>query len=244
MVNKVQIPKGLLVGLVGIAAVAVLGVVFLLGRESGRKAPGGTQKEPPGAAVSPASTIRYSKTSMAGAPVSQPAGESTALSPMPGAEAAGFAEREHSLPAAVAPSGIAPPHNDSGHSSVAAYFQAVEAMQPKSTGDPETMAQQVVAGLGKGDTSGFDEMIQQAQEARNRLSSIVPPQPCGAYHRESLESLDAGLDLMREMKKALSSPEQESSMLNLADRANALKARSEGLQLQEKALKRRYGLMK
>ena len=127
---------------------------------------------------------------------------------------------------------------------MAAYFQAVENIQPGSNGDPETMAQQVVAGLGKGDTSGFDGMIQQAQVARNRLSAITPPQPCTAYHRESLASLDASLDLMRDMKKALSSPEQDSSVLKIAERANALKTRTEALQLQEKSLKQRFGLMK
>ena len=49
------------------------------------------------------------------------------------------------------------------------------------------MAQQVVAGLGKG-TCRADGMIQQAQTTRNRLSTITPPQPCAAYHRESLEA--------------------------------------------------------
>jgi len=142
------------------------------------------------------------------------------------------------------PYAATPSPNDPARAAVAAYFQTVEAIQPGLSGDPETMAQQVVAGLGKGDTSGFDEMIQQAQVARKRLSLIAPPQPCIAYHRDSLASLDAGLDMMQVMKKAFSSSDQETSMLDLTDRANALKARSEALQLQEKALKQRYGLTK
>jgi hypothetical protein len=127
---------------------------------------------------------------------------------------------------------------------VGAYFQAVEKLQPDSGGDPEAMAQQVVAGLGKGDTSGFDGMIQQAQEARSRLSALSPPPPCADYHRESLASLDAGLELMRAMRRVLSSSEPNLQTLNLPDRANALKVRTEALQLQEKALKQRFGVTK
>ncbi|MDE3245852.1 MAG: hypothetical protein KGN80_07160, partial [Acidobacteriota bacterium] len=139
---------------------------------------------------------------------------------------------------------MAIPPGDPARALVAAYFQAVEAIQPASTGDPESMAQQVVAGLGKGDLSGFDGMIQQAQATRNRLYAITPPQPCAAFHRESLGSLDAGLTLMRDMKQALSTPGQDEAAIQLADRANALKARTDALQLQENALKQRYGVMK
>ena len=244
MVTKVQIPKGLLVGLAGVAAAAVLGIVFLLGRESGRSAFGSRQKEPIGTGTSVGSADPPSKTAGPVSPVSQPAAESPILAPIPITGTAGAAHPEAPQGPAAVPSALTLLHDDPGRITVAAYFQAVESIQPGSSGDPESMAQQAVAGLGKGDTAGFDGMVQQAQAARSRLSAIVPPQPCAAYHRECLESLDAGLELMREMKKALSSPEQESSVLNLADRANALKARSEALQLQEKALKRRYGLMK
>ncbi len=106
------------------------------------------------------------------------------------------------------------------------------------------MANQVMAGLAKGDLSGFEGMLQQASLTRSRLAAITPPQPCTAYHREGLECLDAGLALLRDMKQALSSSGQDASASNLADRANDLKARTDALQLQEMALQRRYGLMK
>ncbi len=139
---------------------------------------------------------------------------------------------------------MAIPPGDPTRASVAAYFQAVEAIQPPASGDPETLAQQVVAGLAKGDMSGFDGMIQQAKMARERVSAITPPQPCAAYHRESLASLDAGLELMRDMKNALSTSGQDAAAIQLADRAYALKARADALQIQENALKQRYGVMK
>lgn len=223
---KIQIPKGLLIGLTWVAVVSALGVVFLLGRESGRKTQTGFQKESRGAGVPVATLIPSSNPAKTEAPIPQSAPGGT-----PGPNGG------------VLPIALIPPSGPE-RAAVAAYFQTVENIQPGSSGDPESTARQVVTGLSKGDTSGFDGMIQQAQVARNRLSAITPPQPCAAYHRESLESLDAGLDLMRDMKKDLSSPGQEASAINLAERANALKARTEALQLQEKSLKQRFGLMK
>ena len=233
MATKIEIPKGLLVGLAGVAVVAMLGVVFLLGRESGRKAPVETQKEASrmtvaGTVAMPAS--RQPATDTANAlPIS---GTGELLRPSP------------SGPAATVPSGAANPENDPVRAAVAAYFQAVDNLQPEASGDPETIAQQTLAGLGKGDMSGFDRMIQQTQTARSRLSAISAPPPCAAYHRESLASLDAGLDLMQTMRTALSSSGQAASLTDLTDRANALKARSEALQDKEKVLKQRYGLLK
>ena len=223
---KIQIPKGLLIGLTWVAVVSALGVVFLLGRESGRKTQTGFQKESRGAGVPVATLIPSSNPAKTEAPIPQSAPGGT-----PGPNGG------------VLPIALIPPSGPE-RAAVAAYFQTVENIQPGSSGDPESTARQVVTGLSKGDTSGFDGMIQQAQVARNRLSAITPPQPCAAYHRESLESLDAGLDLMRDMKKDLSSPGQEASAINLAERANTLKARTEALQLQEKSLKQRFGLMK
>lgn len=224
--NRTQIPKGLLIGLAGIAAASVIGVAFLLGREAGRRTPAEFRHGSNGAEVSAASANTPSKPGEATAPVLQLAPTGTSATSAGG------------LPGSV----VSPV--DSTSASVAAYFQAAENSQPSSNGDPESIARQVLAGLSKGDMSGFDGMIQQTHESRSRLSMLVPPQPCAAYHRESLASLDAGLDMMRAMKKALSSPGQDAQLMDLAGQANALKARADALQLQEKALKQRYGLMK
>jgi hypothetical protein len=241
MMSKVQIPKGLLAALVAVAGAAVLGMVFLLGRESGRSELMRHPQESGGTGVS--ALLPSASPALAAESVSQPAPEAPIVAPIPGAEGTGQAELPRPAGAGssvVIPLGIAIPQGDSTRAAVAAYLQTVQNIQPEASGDPEAMAQRVVMGLGKGDTSGFDGMIQQAQTARSRLSAITPPQPCAAYHKESLASLDAGLDLMHTMKKALSSPESGTQLLDLADRANALKVRSEALQLQEKALKQRY----
>jgi hypothetical protein len=124
---------------------------------------------------------------------------------------------------------------------VVAYFKAVESIQPGSIGNPETVAQQVAAGLGNGDTSGIEGMIQQAQETRNHLSVILPPQPCATYHQELLASLDEGLNLMKAIKTLVASPTSPSMPASdLTARANAMKVRSDSLRSQEMALKQRY----
>lgn len=234
---RVEVPKGLFVGLAGLAVMGILGIVFIIGREFGRSTLTGHQNNSSGAEPS------AKRPSM---PVTVVA---SALQPAPGMQVPGVVgglrvEQEPPAPSAPIPSGIVIPSSDPMRAMVAGYFHAVETIQPSASGDPETMAQQVVAGLGKGDMSGFDSMIQQAKATRERLSAITPPQPCAVYHLESLGSLDAGLELMNAMRKALSSTDHEASMLNLTDQANSLKVRTEALQLQEKALKQRFGLMK
>ncbi len=245
MAAKVEIPKNVLIGLVALAASAVLGLVFLLGRESGRLPSVQLPRQsgslgppsPPSGAVKSAEGLTK--------PISQPAQSPAPIwapEASPPAAQARPTPPESSVAKPLTTATI--PRQDPIRDEVATYFKTVEYIQPASGGDPESMAQQVVAGLGKGDTSGFDEMIRQARAARTRMSDVVPPPPCAAYHREALASLDAGLELMRSMRKALAAPGQESQVLDLADQANALKARSEALQVQEKALKQRYGLTK
>lgn len=231
MSAKIELPRSLLAGLVGVAVLAVLGIAFLLGRESGR------------------SHLEEARTGPSTSSLMTPVAPAHELPLTPtisgvGSPSSGIPRPDPTPPSIMTPSGTVISPGDPTRALAAAYFQAVEAIHPSMSGDPETMAQQVMAGLGKGDMSGFEGMIQQAQATRNRLYAISPPQPCAAYHRESLASLDAGLDLLRDMKQALSTSGQDAAAIQLADRANALKARTDALQLQELALKQRYGLMK
>ena len=212
---KVEVPKGVLAGLAVLAAAGVLGLAFLLGRESGRRAPA----EPPKASLPQVGAPAAGQS----APTEPPAPE------LPPAQSA---------PSAVAPS--QPPASDPARAAVAAYFQALEHLQPEVAGDPTALAQQILADLARGDSSGFEGMIRKAESARDRLAAIVPPAPCAEHHRESLACMEASLALTRGLRKALSSP--DALPRDFADRASALKARTEALQRQEKALKERFGL--
>lgn len=238
MKPTVEIPRKVFVGLAGVALIGVLGLAFMLGRESGRTRPGPARggrgadldpgapaardMPPPGAAAAQPGTPFPETSTPPGAPAGQPAAAGT---PPPQAQPTRGSEAEASA-----------------RGPVAAYFRAVENLQPGALGDPEAMAQQVVEGLAKGDTSGLDAMIQRAQAARTRMAGLAPPAPCAEYHRSSLASLDEGLEVMRAMKASLSGGGDSSQLTALAERANGLKARSEAVQRMEQALKQRFGV--
>ena len=221
---KVAVPMPLLAGLAAVAAVAVLGVVFLLGRESARTPPPRPDAVlPPGPPLSP--TVQ--------APQADPPAPSGFLAAP--AEAPAPPAPRPAAPAAAAPNGLAE------REAVAAYFKAVDRLQPDLKGDPESAAQQVMAGVSKGDTSGLEGMDQQARTARSRMAALTPPPPCAAFHQESLALMDAGQALMAGLKQAMAS--QDTARLGeLSDRANALKARTDALRTQEETLRRQYGL--
>ena len=227
MSSKVAVSKPLLAGLAGVAAVAVLGIVFLLGRETARNAQPGPRPEA-GTGADPAPALGPQ------APVPQAdlpalAGLVPASAPLAPA------------PAAPAPPAAVPPANHAERDAVAAYFKAVDRLQPEQKGDPESVAQQIAAGVSKGDTSGLDGMDQQARAARSRMASLTPPPSCAAFHQESLALMDAGQELMLGLKKAMATPDA-AQMGELSDRANALKARTEALRAQEAAIRRQFGL--
>jgi len=219
------VSRGLVAGLAGTAGAAVLALVFLLGRASA-PAPRGLAPSPPAPAAAPA----------AEAPAQVPA-TTEAPAPEPAAPPAPPAALRPVVRPAVPP----PAAGSSERAAVQAYFAAVERIQPAQSGDPDAVAQQLVGGLAKGDSSGLDGMFQQAQATRARLAAITAPAPCAAFHRESLAVLDGGLEMMQSLKQSLASSGQGGSALqDLSARANELKARSEALQAQEKALRQRY----
>ena len=247
MTSRVQVSKSWLAALAGVAGLAVLGVVFLLGRESSRSMPPQPQRDTAGAslcvlptqAVATLPALAQGSPADPGALAPEPA-LPPSTPPVPASAAPGPAPAPRASVPVPSPGLVAA---DPTGRAVAAYFRATEALQPQTGGTPDAMAQQVMAGFGTGDTSSFDAMLQQAQDTRNRMAAIAPPQPCAAYHRETLACLDEGLDLLRSIKKAISAnPDPQAP--NLTDQANDLKARSQALQLQEQALKRSYGLGK
>lgn len=225
--QKVEVNKPLLIVLACTAAAAVMGLIFLLGRESGRAA----KPQEALAAVMPPQVI-------------------TAPTP----DLAGVLPKEELFPPASPVQGlaVAPPlpkgmsaesAGESVRALVVAYFDAIDHIQPAGTGgDPESTAQGIMGSLTKGDSSGFDGMIQQAETARRRLAAISPPQPCATYHRECLVSLDNGLALMRSLKTAMAGQGADGQLTSLAAQAEVLRKRSESLQTEEQALRRLYGV--
>jgi hypothetical protein len=125
---------------------------------------------------------------------------------------------------------------------VQAYFQALDRIAPGQLGgDPRALAQEMVAGLGRGDASGFDRLVAQAEEARAKVAALAVPASCAAFHQESLALLDENLALLKHLKGALEGREGASALGSMLARAQALQARSEALERADQALRTRYG---
>jgi hypothetical protein len=146
------------------------------------------------------------------------------------------------VPAAGPPSPVA---SDPERAAVASYLDAVDRIQPgQASGDPQSVANEMAAALAKGDASGLDGMIRDAEAARGRLAALAPPAPCAAHHRESLGSLDDALEMLRSLKTAMESPDPVAQLAGIANRAANVRSRAEALQNEELALRRRYGLVR
>lgn len=226
---KVLVSRGLVAGLAGTAGAAVLALVFLLGRASAPAPRAAPSLPVPAAAPAPAAEVPAQVPATTEVPAPEPAAPPAPVAPP-------------AAPRPVVRPAIPPPAaGSSERAAVQAYFAAVERIQPAQSGDPDAVAQELVGGLAKGDSSGLDGMFQQAQATRARLAAITAPAPCAAFHRESLAVLDGGLEMMQSLKQSLASTGQGGTALqDLSARASELKARSEALQAQEKALRQRY----
>lgn len=247
--ERVRVNRNLLIGVVAIAAAALLSVAFLLGRASGS---GGAVVQPPGSsqpgnAPLPASDPRSREPvplpSSAAATIADPGEAASAPWPAPLAP-----ERHTEAPVAApvsapAAAGRRGGDADPDRAAVAAYLDGIDHVQPgKMGGDAEGIAGEMAAALAKGDTSGLDRMIRETEAAKERLAALAPPAPCAAHYRESLGSLDDALETLRSLKAALGSPEPASQLAGVTARATALRSRSEVLQKEELALRHLYDL--
>jgi len=238
--EKVSVSKGLLIGVVAVAALSLLALAFLLGRTSGSGSPSG---QPSGREL-PGGAQPVPLPAPAAASITDPADTRPASGPAPSSP-----EHRATL---QAPPGSAPAPTDgepggagsgSARAAVATYLDAVDHIQPgKMSGDPEGVAGEMAAALAKGDTSGLDRMIRETEAAKERLAALTPPASCAAHYRESVRSLDDALEMLRSLKTAMASPDPSAQLTAVTNRATAVRSRSEALQKEELALRQRYGL--
>ncbi len=224
---KVVVQKGTLVGLWGALGSCVLALAFLLGRETARGPRAQAPPEAPAAQPLPAAQPP--------APAVAQTYSGIAVPPPPAVPAA---PPSPAVPAAAAAPAAAPAP---ARAAVAGYFQALDRIQPgQMAGGPGDLAKGLMEALSKGDTSGFDDMIRQAESARAALAALVPPAPCAAFHQESLASLDASIALLHSIRDSLTAPGAPAS--DFTAQAAGLQARAERLQREEKDLRQRYGV--
>jgi len=240
-VERVSVNKGILIGIVTVAAASLLGVAFLLGRLSGSASP-----------AAPASGRALARGPVASpppmpAPADVPIAEAVdAPTPAPEASTPGPIVLPPVAEATLAPAIAGEPRGtppDPARAAVAAYLDAVDNIQPgKMSGSAEGVANEMAAALAKGDTSGLDKIIRETEAAKASLAALTPPAACAAHHRESLASVDEALEVLRSLRTAMQSPDPAAQLAGVAARATALRSRAEAVEKEEQALRKRYGL--
>jgi len=230
--KKVEVNQGLLIGLIAVAGLAALGLMFLLGRETAR--PKGGIPVPAGGTVGSETRADAASPVVADVALRNPnvSMEETSGNPsmQPGL----------SVPSPLPSSNVA--DIEATRAAVVSYFHAVDRIQPGDlSGDSNAMANEIVGSLLKGDASGFDNLAKQAATTRDKLAALKPPVPCAAHHQESLALLNEELSMMQAMKKVLDSSNPGEAATELTNKSNALRARTEALQAKEKALRQKYG---
>ncbi len=234
-VEKVSVNRGVLAGIVAVAAAALLALAFVIGRESGS---GG---------VPPLARIERVAPRRPEAPGAPPTSAASSVA------AARFTENPVRLAGAPPPyateQGAAPqqqlsaPASDTERAAVAAYFEAIDRIQPTAmNGDAESVAGGIASALANGDTSGLDGMIRDTEAAKAKLAAVATPPPCAVHQRESLGSLDDALEVLRSLKAAMESADAAGALAAVSARGNALRSRAEALKKEEGTLRERYGI--
>lgn len=238
----VSIDRRLLYALASVTGLALLAVSFLLGRTIGGRAPAAPSV--PGAAAAPVE----SGATGSSAHVPLQAGVDSAVAELPSPSAplprvAALPEPlEHGLPAPTHAPELAPPADDPERAAVAAYLDAVDAIQASGlAGSPESAANEMAVALAQGDGSGLDGLVRETEEARRRLLAISPPATCTAHHRETVASFDDALAMLRALRDASDSTDPSASLSAVVAQATALRTRAEALQREDRRLRERTG---
>jgi hypothetical protein len=250
--EKVNVNKGLLAGLVAIAAGSLLAVAFLLGRSSGSgQPPGGPLQDsaivisgPGSRPTEQPSLVRTSEEAPSSDLASEPS-SSDAVPFLPGAFNGSTGSQAAAPPAIGEPTipGDIAAASDPVAAAVARYLADVGQIQPANlNGSPESVAAEMAGALARGDTSGLDAMIRQTEAAKERLAAVRPPAPCAVHYEKSLESLDDALGMLRALKSSIQSPDPVAGLAAVSARASILQGRAEALQNEDRSLRQRYGL--
>lgn len=238
MADEVKIPRSALGALLITLLMSLMGVAFLLGRQSAPLAP------PQVAAVPQSHGPEAPPTSLplpVGPPPAQPVAppQPAYLAPPPPQPSvvvtvAPAPPQPRVVVTATAP--VDPPEATAKHPAptpakakpeVRAYFAKIDQVmsETESMGDQNQFATQILQQGMNGDSAGFDDLISSTRKASAALSSIAAPPSCREHHHLLVGQLDQSLKLLTKVKSAISSMDTD-ALTSLA---------SEGHQLQSQA---------
>jgi hypothetical protein len=227
--SSVTLPRSVLIALVAVL-LACLGVTaFLAGRASAPAAPVGATPPPAAQAVAPYGAL-------------PPPAQAAPAQPAPLPLAAGVpAARPEAAPAGVVPS--LAPAAPAEAARVARYFQEMETAQAsaKYWSDPQALAGSLVEGLGKGDRSGVDQLIDATRGALDRMKAIDVPVDCAEHHRRSLDLVEQGVGLLTSIANGVTQGDA-AALANFAGQARQLETDAKDVDALATRIKQRYGL--
>ena len=225
--STIALPRWVVGLLVGVCAVCVVAVAFLLGRV--------TATAP--AAAPTAESVRASTATGAAeapsVPATGPPGDdrTTPRGPLQGLA------HDSSAPA-ESPGGGGP-----DAAAVAAYFRQMDAVaaEAKTTQDPQALARSVLDQAMSGNTSAIEGLISTQRSLETRLGQIVPPPACREHHERSVRLFGRAITLL-ERTRDLMSGQGTPDLGGVASEGRAIEAEAKALDALANDLRRAAGL--
>lgn len=129
-------------------------------------------------------------------------------------------------------------HSQEGQRALEVYFERVHRIQSTASGDPNALAQELLASLLQGDGTSFDALTRSFQSVQREVRALEPPPSCIEYHRELLALIADSQAILSEVKRAVDAHDAP-GLAAIAGRGEGVKTRVEALDRVEKALLRR-----
>jgi hypothetical protein len=226
--DEVRIPRWLLALLIGVSALAIVGLAFVVGYQAARRSP------------SPAAGPAPGTSAPAGPPASGPAYSGSGSGPATGSSAGGVVAAP--TPAPGAPLGDAPSQSSPSAAQVSAYFAQTDVIQSafKEEGDPASFAQRLLMAAANGDTSGLDELVAKQGRLAESLRAIQPPAPCAEHLRRSIDLIERSGRLLKGMRDGIASGDL-ASLAGMETAARQLEADARAVDALAEDVKKRHG---
>jgi hypothetical protein len=123
---------------------------------------------------------------------------------------------------------------------VARYLSEVEAIegQARYWNDPQVLARTLVDQGARGETSGFDRLIETNRTALARLRSLAVPEACSEHHSATVPLMEEAIGLLERLKRGIGS--EAGSLEDVPALAQDLERRGRQVDALAAELKRRY----
>lgn len=257
MAEDVQIPKGLLAGLVTALVLSLLAVAFLMGRQTAPVVAVSTPEPVPTAAPLVASqpqetslnarldrieqrVDRVGTREMRQAEVVEAPTRPEQVEPP--RETKRQATRQASASAPAQESLRAAPSVDKQNKPEAKekreYFRQIDSILKNTTSidDPNQFATQFLQQAMNGDDSGFESLIATTRKTKAAIEGVSPPPSCQEHHRLLLKQVSESVVLLAEVHQAISTNDT-SRLTSVAARGQEMQAETQSFQELDRRLR-------